>query len=33
VAPFTDALRAEADTDFYRTLADVTQRFVSAEGI
>lgn len=33
VAPFTDALRTEADTDFYRTLADVTQRFVSAESV
>lgn len=33
VVPFTDALRAEADTDFYRTLAEVTQRFVSAESV
>lgn len=33
VAPFTQALRAEADTDFYRTLADVTERFVAAESV
>lgn len=33
VMPFTDALRAEADTEFYRTLADVTRRFVSAESV
>ncbi|MGB2815795.1 MAG: molecular chaperone TorD family protein [Burkholderiaceae bacterium] len=31
VAPFTEALRAEAETDFYRALADVTRRFVSGE--
>ena len=33
VTPFTEALRAEAGTDFYRTLADVTQRFVAAESV
>jgi TorA maturation chaperone TorD len=33
VAQFTAALRAEADTDFYRTLAHLTQRFVSAESV
>ena len=33
VTPFTAALQAEADTDFYRTLADVTRRFVSAESV
>ena len=33
VEPCTDAVKAEADTDFYRTLADVTRRFVSAESV
>ena len=33
VAPFAQAMRAEADTDFYRTLADVTERFVAAESV
>jgi TorA maturation chaperone TorD len=33
VTPFTAALQAEADTEFYRTLAEVTQRFVSAESV
>ena len=33
VTPFTDALQAEAETDFYRTLAEVTRRFVSAESV
>jgi TorA maturation chaperone TorD len=33
VAPFAEAVKAEADTDFYRTLADVTERFVTAESV
>ncbi|MGZ8273104.1 MAG: TorD/DmsD family molecular chaperone [Burkholderiaceae bacterium] len=33
VTPFTEALQTEADTDFYRMLAKVTRRFVSAESV
>lgn len=33
ITPFTGAMRAEAETDFYRALADVTERFVAAEGV
>lgn len=33
VAPFTEAMRAEAETGFYRALADVTQRFIALEGV
>jgi TorA maturation chaperone TorD len=33
IAPFTEAVKAEADTDFYRTLAEVTRRFVSSESV
>lgn len=33
VQPFTEAVRAGAGTAFYRTLADVTQRFVSMESV
>ena len=33
VTPFTETLQAEADTDFYRTLAGVTRLFVSAESV
>ena len=30
--PFTGAIRAAAETDFYRILAEVTERFVASEG-
>jgi TorA maturation chaperone TorD len=33
VQRFTEAIRAEAETAFCRTLADVTQRFVSMESV